>query len=319
MTGATPPALQRVLVTGAAGFIGGRLCERLVMDGMEVYGVSREARSGGGVHWLQADLSCEAETRRVFDTVGPEVIFHLAGRPSASRGLDLVLPTLQQNLVAAVNVMVAAAEVGAGRVVLAGSLEEGDALQPDSVSSSPYALSKQAASAYARMLHSLHGLPIVIAKIFMVYGPGQTDPEKLIPYVITSLLRGESPRLGSGERPVDWVHVDDVVDALVATARAEGLTGQTIDVGSGELTTIRSVVEQVVEIIGTNATPMFGQLPEREREAVSIADTTRTFETTGWQPECLSRTGCVRRFSGAGTRAHSSDATVGASWSCGRR
>jgi UDP-glucose 4-epimerase len=285
VTSATPPARQRVLVTGAAGFIGGRLCERLVMDGMEVHGVSRQARSGGGVHWLQADLSCEAETRRVFDTVGPEVIFHLAGRPSASRGLDLVLPTLQQNLVAAVNVMVAAAEVGAGRLVLAGSLEEGDALESDSGSSSPYALSKQAASAYARMLQSLYGLPVVIARIFMVYGPGQNESEKLIPYLITSLLRGESPRLGSGERPVDWVFVDDVVDALIAIGHAPGLVGETIDVGSGELVTIRALVERVLAILGTDTDPTFGELPERKRETVRTANTTRTREATGWRAQ----------------------------------
>ncbi len=281
----TLAARQRVLVTGAAGFIGGRLCERLVKNGVEVHGVSRQARAGGGVHWLQADLCSEAETRSVFDAVEPDVIFHLAGMPSASRGLELVLPTFQQNLVAAVNVMVAAAEVGAERVVLAGSLEEGDALESDSVSSSPYALSKQAASAYARMLHSLHGLPIVIARIFMVYGPGQTDPRKLIPYLITSLLRGESPRLGSGERPVDWVYVDDVVDALIAIARAPGLVGTTIDVGSGELVTIRALVERVVAILGTDTAPAFGELPERKRETVRVADTVRTREATGWHPQ----------------------------------
>ena len=274
---------QRVLVTGAAGFIGGRLCERLVMDGMEVHAVSRQARSSGGVRWLQADLSSAADTRSVFAAVGPDVIFHLAGRPSASRGLDLVLPTLQQNLVAAVNVMVAAAEVGAPRLVLAGSLEEGDALESDSVLSSPYAVSKQAASAYARMLHSLHGLPIVIARIFMVYGPGQTESEKLIPYLIRSLLRGESPRLGCGERPVDWVYVDDVVDALVTIGHAPGLVGETIDVGSGELVTIRALVERVMAILGTDTAPSFGELPERKRETVRVADAVRTRQETGWQ------------------------------------
>lgn len=279
----TPMALQRVLVTGASGFIGGRLCERLVMDGIEVHGVSRQARSGGGVHWLQADLSSAAETRSVFDTVAPDVVFHLAGRPSASRGLDLVVPTLQQNLVAAVNVMVAAAEVGAGRVVLAGSLEADDASESGYVSSSPYALSKEASSAYARMLHSLHGLPIVTARIFMVYGPGQTESEKLIPYLITSLLRGESPKLGSGERPVDWVYVDDVVDALVAIGHAPGLDGETIDVGSGELVTIRALVERVVAILGTDTAPAFGELPERRRETVCVADVVQTRKATGWQ------------------------------------
>jgi len=167
-------------------------------------------------------------------------------------------------------------------VILAGSLEEGSETGAVASSSSPYAMSKQATTAYARMFETLYGLPVVTAKIFMVYGPGQADPTKLVPYVIRSLLNGEAPRLASGERPVDWIFVDDVVDALVTVAGMANLDGETLDVGSGELVTIRALVELVTKILGTEIVPRFGARAPRRGETVVKADAERTRALTGW-------------------------------------
>ena len=70
---------------------------------------------------------------------------------------------------------------------------------PDAVAQSPYAVAKWGALAYARHLHALHDLPVVHLRVFMVYGPGQLDFRKLVPYVTVSLLRGEAPKLTSGD------------------------------------------------------------------------------------------------------------------------
>ena len=72
---------------------------------------------------------------------------------------------------------------------------------------------------------ALHELPVVHLRVFMVYGPGQLDLRKLVPYVTVSLLRGEAPRLTSGARAVDWIYVDDVVDAFLRAAVAPGAGG----------------------------------------------------------------------------------------------
>jgi UDP-glucose 4-epimerase len=283
MSSAAPPCARRALVTGAAGFIGGPLCKRLTRDGYEVHGVSRQARTDGDLQWWQVDLADVAETRRLVDSVRPAVLFHLAGLPSGARALDLVLPTLQNNLVAAVNVMLAATECGTARTVISGSLEEAEPREGHVIPNSPYAVSKHAASAYARMFHAIHGLPVVVARISMVYGPGQADSAKLIPYLIGSLLRGETPSLGGGDRCVDWVYVDDVVDALVTFAETAALEGETLDVGSGRVETIRSLTDQILAILGSDIRPAFGELPEREQETELIAGTARTREITGWQ------------------------------------
>jgi nucleoside-diphosphate-sugar epimerase len=121
----------------------------------------------------------------------------------------------------------------------------------------------------------------------MVYGPGQRDLNKLVPYVILSLLRGEPPRLMSGARAVDWIFVADVVDALMAAARARGIDGARIDVGSGELVTVKEIVERLVAIINPGVEPRFGAVPDRTRERISVADVRRAQSLLGWLPSML--------------------------------
>jgi nucleoside-diphosphate-sugar epimerase len=275
--------MSRALVTGASGFIGGRLCQRLVADGEEVHAISRRPQEDDSVRWWQADLGDADEVAATFGRVRPDVVYHLAGFVSGSREVEAVLPSLRDNLVSAVNVLVAAARIGCS-VVLAGSQEEPEPGLEEPVPASPYAAAKLAVGSFARMLHALHRLQVVNLRIFMVYGPGQHDRTKLVPYVVTSLLREEQPKLSSGTRPVDWVYVDDVVDAFIAASTRDDLAGTTLDIGTGELVTIRAIIERIVETVGTGVEPDFGALPERPLEIVRVADVERTKDMLGWQP-----------------------------------
>jgi nucleoside-diphosphate-sugar epimerase len=281
-----PPSLdgKNALVTGASGFIGSRLCDRLLEHRVEVHGVSRSQQTSTSLRWSSADVCDTDEMLALIRDAKPDFIFHLASHVSGSRALDAVLPTFQTNLLSSVNVLLAAAEVGCSRVVLAGSLEEPDTEDPHPVPVSPYAAAKSAASAYGRMFKSLYEVPVVMLRIFMVYGPRQKDETKLVPYVITSLLRGEAPALSSGNRPVDWIYVDDVVDALIASVTADGVVGETVDAGSGVLTPIRTVVEGIVDLIRPSVEPHFGALPDRPNERIRVADVERTRALLNWTP-----------------------------------
>lgn len=274
--------MSRALVTGASGFIGGRLCHRLLTEGDEVHAISRRPHEDDSVRWWQGDLGDADDVATTLGRVRPDVVYHLAGYVSGSREVEAVLPSLRDNLVSAVNVLVAAARIGCA-VVLAGSQEEPELAAEDPVPASPYAAAKLAVGSFARMLHALHGLQVVNLRIFMVYGPGQHDRTKLVPYVITSLLRAERPKLSSGTRPVDWVYVDDVVDAFVTASSRDDLAGASLDIGTGELVTIRAIVEHIVETVGTGVEPEFGALPERPLEIVRAADIERTKDLLDWQ------------------------------------
>jgi len=286
MPGAGRLSGKTALVTGATGFIGAALARRLQGEGAVVHGLSRRPAPAGDAcdRWWTADLVDGDATRRVLDAARPDLVFHLASQVAGAREVEHVLPMLHANLVGTVNLLAAAAQPRGPRVLLAGSMEEPPTDGRWPVPASPYAAAKLAAGAYARMFHALYGTPAVCLRIFMVYGPGQPDTRKLVPYVTTSLLRDEAPALSSGARRVDWIYVDDVVEAFVAAAVAEGVEGRTIDVGSGELVTVRSVVERLVALIRPSVAPRFGAVAERALEQEPVADPAPAAALLGWRP-----------------------------------
>ena len=240
---------RRFMVTGAGGFIGspavpaprrGRL--RRARDVPDV--ASRRGRRG--------PLAAACRPRRSWRGARrarrrqPRRRRRLASHVAGARQVALVLPTFQANLASTVNLLAATAERGHGRIVIAGSMEEPE--HPGDVPPRRTPPPSGRSAAYARMFDALFATDVVTLRIFMVYGPGRQDLRKLVPYVSLALMRGEQPRLSSGSRPVDWVYVDDVVDALVAAAAAEGVAGSTIDVGSGVLVPVAEIVERLVEL-----------------------------------------------------------------------
>lgn len=278
---------KRIIVTGGSGFIGSALCERLCQSGAEVHAVSRQSRSSSanGVEWWQLDLADANKVGALFSELKPDVVFHLASEVVGGRELDLVLPTLNGNLLSAVNVLVAGEKNNCQRIVMAGSLEEPDAQSGPAIPSSPYAAAKWASSGYARMFHALYNTPVVLARLFMVYGPNQKDLKKLVPYAILSLLKGEPPKIASGTRLVDWIYVEDVVQGLLRLGATPGIDGRTVDIGSGDMVTTRTVVETLANIIDPAIQPQFGAISDRPMEQVKVADIVDTYDTLGWKPE----------------------------------
>ena len=146
---------------------------------------------------------------------------------------------------------------GGRRVVLAGSYEEPAGDDPPR---SPYAAAKAGATAYARMFSSLYGLSTVVLRPSMIYGPGQRDEIKLVPYVTRCFLRDESPVLSSGGRPIDWVYVDDVADAFATAADTPGVDGEVVEIGSGELHTVAEIVAMLATATQATVDARFGAL-----------------------------------------------------------
>ena len=277
---------QKILITGASGFIGSHLCNCLYDGGAEVHGISRYTQENNKTcsRWWQDDLMDMGRVRKLLVTIKPDVIFHLASNVVGARDLEFVLPTFQDNLVTTVNLLTAATEIGCRRIVLAGSLEEPELNEVTPVPCSPYAAAKWASSAYARMFHTLYQTPVTIARLFMVYGPGQKDLNKLIPYVTLSVLRKQAPKLTSGHRQIDWIYVGDVINGLIAMAQTPNVEGCIIDLGSGELVSISDIVKQLINMIDSNVEILFGAIPNRPMEQVRVANVTDTFARIGWKP-----------------------------------
>ena len=288
----------KVLVTGSRGFLGAAVCRLLQSRGAVVHGVGRSSTEGGFEvdAYHSVDLSVADTADDLMAKVQPQYIIHLAGCSVARREPDWIETTLRANLLTTVNILRGAQCHAVTKTVLAGSLEEPDITENNVIPTSPYAASKWAASGYARMIHELYRIRVVIARIFMVYGPGQKELQKLIPYVCLSAMAGKPPSLMSGTRLVDWVYVDDVADGLVRLLQTGPIDGSHVDIGTGRLVSTGDVAELICRLAGTGVCPDIGAIPDRAMEQIRKADVEQTIEVIGWRPKIALEDGLERTF-----------------------
>jgi UDP-glucose 4-epimerase len=273
------------LLTGASGFIGTHLSAALLDVGCKVHGTTRAKApsAGDGVTWHRVDLTDSNVVRELVQQVQPDFVFHLASHVMGSPDLGQVLPTFHANLQTTVNLLAACVSVGCQRVILTSSLVEPGDPYSERVPSSPYAAAKWASSQYGRMFHQLYGLPVSIARVFMVYGPAQFDNSKLIPHTITMLRHGRSVKVGNWRRLIDWVYVDDVVSGLVAMAEAGGIEGDSVDLGSGATISTRDLILELHSQLGSSAEIEFGAVSDRPHEPIRRADVAKSWMQIGWR------------------------------------
>jgi UDP-glucose 4-epimerase len=271
---------RRYLVTGGRGFIGRHLLARLAAQGAEVHATTRSATTPADprVRWWRVDLADAVATEELVTRLQPDVVVHLAARADGTRRLDAVVPILADTLLSTVSVLAAAARLPQCKVVLAGSVEDGGH-QPDV--HSPYAASKAAAATYATLFHGLWQLDVTVLRLAMVYGPDDPNAHRLIPSVVAAFADGRRPEVSSGARRIDWVYVEDVVDAFLVAA--DGEPG-VFDIGSGTLVSIRETVRLVAAAMGTAIAPAFGAVCDRPLERELRADPEPARESLGWRP-----------------------------------
>jgi UDP-glucose 4-epimerase len=284
-----------VLITGASGFLGSHLLERLASAGARLHLISRSPPPKGVPGcWYQQDLNDFCGTEELIRHIEPELIFHLTSGSRGGPELDKVLPTFRNDLACAVNCMVAATNVRCRRMIITGSLEEPDERSPfpfqspASISLTPYAIAKHATRMYASLFFATYKLPLVTLIPFMTYGPRQ-KPFKIVPYTILTLLAGEQPRLSSGKRLVDWIYVDDMIDCFMAAGTAPGIEGKIFEVGSSELVSITSMANLIAELIPGSQKILFGAEPDRGHNRV--ANISLAAQYLSWRPRTLLRQG----------------------------
>ena len=282
---------RRVLVTGASGFLGAHLAHALSERGAEVHGVSRNAQDAPGIIWHQTDLADFDATVALVDKVQPEVIYHLASLVTGSRDGSLILPMVEANLMSTLHLLEAVRDRKLQRFVIAGSQEEPESGEPPT---SPYAASKSSATAYVRMYNALYEIPTVHMRTYMIYGPAQKDVVKLVPYVTLEALAGRAPKIGSGSRQLDWVYVDDVVDAYIKAGIVPEAVGQSFEVGTGETHSVGEMAEALTTAADTGVTPEIGAIADRALEVVIAARGEKAKNLLGWTPQVSFEDGVTR-------------------------
>jgi len=261
-------AKRTYLVTGGAGFIGSHIAERLVRDGHRVR-VLDDFSSGKnsnlesfleGIEIVRGDIR---DARLVNEACrGVEVVFHEAALGSVPRSVADPLSTHEVNITGTFNVLLAARDAGVKRVVYASSssvygekpvLPKHEEMTPQPLS--PYALSKLVGEHYAQVFKQVYGFDVVALRYFNIFGPRQdleSQYAAVIPRFITALLTGNSPVVyGDGLQSRDFTYVDNVVDANLLAAEADGAAGKTFNVACGGRYTLIELLDRLKELIGS--------------------------------------------------------------------
>ena len=293
-----------VLVTGAGGFIGTHLLAKLKLHEARVIAVDRTPREG--IH--QADVTGFNEVKKSFELVQKccgkpvEYIFHLAGQKSAGVSRQLPFETLQASFQSTLNILeVARTETKIKKVILISSLavygqhedqnqnllKESDPIRADSVYSAAKITSEFAGLSYL----SDFGLPVSIARLANVYGPGQSKAA-VIPSLISQMATSNEISMGNTDAVRDFIYVEDAVAGLLALALSKEASGHTFNVGTGEGTSIKTVVEILSRILNFAGQITVDQSKVRTNEkSFVVADIQSVSGVTGWQPLMKLETG----------------------------
>jgi dTDP-glucose 4,6-dehydratase len=295
---------KSVLVTGAGGFIGSHLVERLAHEGARVRAFVRYNSRGdtGLLRLLPPDTYSKLEViggdLRDAEAVrlavrGVDTVFHLGALVSIPYSYLHPREVIETNIVGTLNVLVAARELGTRRIVHTSTsevygtacyvpIDEDHPLQGQS----PYSASKIGADKVAESFHKAFELPVTTLRPFNTYGPRQST-RAVIPTIITQALTGEEVHLGNVEPARDFTFVSDTVEGFLRVAAAEGVVGKEINLGTGAMITIRDLVQKISGLIGRDlriVEETDRHRPDRSEVMRLQASPKKAFDLLNWQP-----------------------------------
>jgi dTDP-glucose 4,6-dehydratase len=292
---------KRVLVTGADGFVGSHLTERLLDEGADV-SVFVKSMSGTSGYRLKNISHLENRVNIIAGDIGsadsislikqndPEIIFHLAAIAYVNFSFDHPIEVMKANLGGTLNTLEAARGLDIERLVVTSSSEAYGTAQTSLIDeshplnpTSPYAASKAAADRFAYSYWKTYGLPVAIIRPFNTYGPRHIYD--VIPKFIGLVLDDKSPTIyGTGEQSRDFTYVSDTVSAFLCMGSNEKAVGEVVNFGTGRDITIKDLTQKIIELAGKRLKPTYvkRRLAEVNRLCCNYEKARRLF---GWEPQ----------------------------------
>ena len=304
---------MRVLVTGAAGFIGSHLVDRLLADGEEVLGVDdlssgilsnlADARNSrmGKFTFQRVDITSTAMPELI-KRYKPEVVLHLAAQVDVRKSVSDPIHDAMLNVIGTLNILHSAKQAGTSKVVFTSSggciygepdesrlpVTENQIFLPEALPESPYGVSKKVVLDYLRYFKTVQDLDYTALALSNVYGPRQEPASEVglegqvVAIFCRKMLGGRPCTIyGDGTQTRDFVFVDDVVSAFMA-ARDRG-SGELVNVGSGRELSVNELFKRLAELTATRFEPVYAAARPGELNRIVI-DPSKASEVLGWSP-----------------------------------
>jgi UDP-glucose 4-epimerase len=308
-----PVAGRHVLVTGGAGFIGSHLVDGLlargvgrvtILDSLKYANSSQPRATGERVSVVKHALGVDPSERLAEVLADVDLLFHLAAEKH-NQSLHDPRQVLAANVTGTYELYQAAGRAGVTRVVFASSLyaygrvtgppmTETELPAPSTI----YGISKLAGEQLGGWARAKYGLSAVALRYFFVYGPRQFPGMGYKSVIVTNferLARGEAPVIfGDGEQALDYVYVDDVVDATIRAMESD-VDGEVLNVGSGVATTINELTRAMIAVSGRGIAPARGPADSTHGSS-RVGDNRKVRALLGWAPKIPLRDGLTRTY-----------------------
>jgi nucleoside-diphosphate-sugar epimerase len=292
--------MEKLLVTGGAGFIGSNICKRLVSEGCFVRVLdnlltgkkSNLAEIAHQIEFIEADMGDSDVARSAMRDI--DVVLHQGALPSVPRSVDDPAGTHRHCVDATFTLLLTARDAGVKRFVYAASssaygdtptLPKVETMPTDPLS--PYAAAKLVGEYYCSVFYKVFGLETISLRYFNVFGPHQ-DPTSqyaaAIPAFVSAILKDEPPTVyGDGEQSRDFTYIDNVVHANLLAARAEQTQGEVLNIACGEAITVNAIIEMINEMVGKQVKPIYADARPGDVKH-SLADITKAQNLIDFNP-----------------------------------
>lgn len=299
----------RVLVTGAAGFIGSHLVRRLVDQGAEVHALTSTVSAVYPMRLVDlkdtivlhgGNLCDRSAMDSVVSRARPQIVFHLGAYTHVGKSWQRVDECIQANIQGTVNLLQALEGTGYQRFVYTGTSEiygdvdvpfaEGALVNPIS----PYSVSKYAGERYCRMFYQGRGWPIVMVRPFNAYGPAQSA-DRVVPEIIIRGLTRQELKMTRGLQTREFNYVEDLAEGFLLAGTIPGIDGELFNLGCGEDISMRDLATKILDLMDNPIEPQFGAMPERPTEIPRMySDSSRAQKSLGWAPKHTLDDGLVK-------------------------
>ncbi|RFB18930.1 NAD(P)-dependent oxidoreductase [Bacillus sp. HNG] len=297
---------QRVLITGANGFIGSHVVQRMVQEKALVSVIVRESSDLWRIEELKkeidinlVDLRDSASIDKCVKSLKPDFVFHVGAYGVDSRQKDYSTAA-NTNIMGTMNLLNSVKDIGCKKFINVGTcMEYGDKqeiirensyLEPDSI----YGSTKASATIIAHQIAKENNINLVTLRPFGIFGEKEGS-HKFFPYIILSILEGKDVNLTPCEQYRDYCYIENIMDGFVLAAKNETVNNEIFNIGSGEIFKLKHFVDIIYNQMRSTKQPNYGALPYRQNEVWrQQPDTNKMKRLLNWEPKVSLEEGIKR-------------------------